>query len=194
LPRIVQKYGGTSVGSLPLIQNVAARVAALRETGARVAVVVSAMGDSTDRLVDLARGLTNEPDAREMDALLATGEQVSIALLAIALRARGVSSKSYAGHQVSIRTSDVHTKARIEAVETARLEHDLEAGFVPVVAGFQGVDQHGDITTIGRGGSDTTAVALAVALKANPDRCRRRLHHRPAHGAQGSAARSLDLR
>jgi aspartate kinase len=164
---IVQKYGGTSVGSLELIQRVAARVASLRESGSSVVVVVSAMGDSTDRLVDLARGLCPEAAPREMDALLSTGEQVSVALLAIALNARGVPAQSFTGSQVRILTTNVHTKARIADVETARLRTALDRGITPIVAGFQGVDEHGDITTIGRGGSDTTAVALAVALKAD---------------------------
>jgi len=164
---IVQKYGGTSVGSPELIRRVAGRVAHLRASGNEVVVVVSAMGDATDRLVDLAREICAVPVPRELDALLATGEQVSVALLAMALNASGVAARSYLGTQVRVRTSDVHTRARIEAVETGRLRDALGAGFVPVVAGFQGVAASGDITTIGRGGSDTTAVALAVALKAD---------------------------
>jgi len=164
---IVQKYGGTSVGSLELIHKVAARVAGVRERGDRVVVAVSAMGDATDRLVDVARALCPAPDARELDALLATGEQVSIALLAMAIRARGVPARSFTGAQVRIRTTSAHGRARIEAVETAALDATLEEGVVPVVAGFQGVDASGAITTIGRGGSDTTAVALAVALRAD---------------------------
>jgi aspartate kinase len=164
---IVQKFGGTSVGSLELIHKVAARVAAVRERGDRVVVAVSAMGDSTDRLVDMARALCPAPDPRELDALLATGEQVSIALVAMALRARGVAARSYTGPQVRIRTTSAHGRARIEDVETAVLVAALDEGVVPVVAGFQGVDASGAITTIGRGGSDTTAVALAVALKAD---------------------------
>jgi aspartate kinase len=165
--RIVQKYGGTSVGSVELIRRMAARVHGLRESGHQVAVVVSAMGDSTDRLLDLARAIDPAPDARELDQLLATGEQVSVALLAIALRARGCPARSYAGFQLPVATSDVHGRARIERVEPARLEADLAAGVVPVIAGFQGIDAHGDVTTIGRGGSDTTAVAVAVALAAD---------------------------
>jgi aspartate kinase len=164
---IVQKFGGTSVGSLDLIRRVAERVSAARREGTQIVVVVSAMGDSTDRLVDLARGLCPEPDAREMDVLLATGEQVSIALLCIALRSLGCAARSYTGAQVRVLTSDVHSRARIREIETERLRADLDRGVVPVVAGFQGVDASGDITTIGRGGSDTTAVALAVALKAD---------------------------
>src|SRR6185436_631880 len=154
---IVQKYGGTSVGSVELIQRVVDKVAAVRERGDRVAVVVSAMGDHTDRLVDLAAGISREPNAREMDVLLATGEQVSIALLAMALCERGVQARSFTGSQIRV---------RITAVETQRLRETMDAGIVPVVAGFQGIDDDGDITTIGRGGSDTSAVALAVALEA----------------------------
>jgi aspartate kinase len=167
VPLIVQKYGGTSVGSLELIKRVAARVHAARRDGTQIVVVVSAMGDSTDRLVDLARGICNEPVAREMDVLLATGEQVSIALLCMALQSIGCAARSYTGHQVRVLTSDTHTRARILDVDTQRLRADLDHDVVPVVAGFQGVDESGNITTIGRGGSDTTAVALAVALKAD---------------------------
>src|SRR5688572_14399907 len=167
---IVQKYGGTSVGSVELIQRVAEKVAAVRQRGDRVAVVVSAMGDSTDRLVDLAAGIAREPNPREMDVLLSTGEQVSIALLAMALCERGIPARSFTGSQVRVRTTSVHRRARITAVEVQRLQSALDKGEVPVVAGFQGVDDEGDITTIGRGGSDTSAVALAVALGA--DECR----------------------
>jgi aspartate kinase len=155
------------MGSVELIRRVAAKVAAVRAAGDRVAVVVSAMGDSTDRLVDLAAGIAREPNAREMDVLLSTGEQVSIALLAMALCELGVSARSFTGGQIRVRTTNVHRRARITAVETQRLRETLDAGIVPVVAGFQGIDDEGDITTIGRGGSDTSAVALAVALKAD---------------------------
>jgi aspartate kinase len=164
---IVQKYGGTSVGSVELIQRVAEKVAAVRARGEQIAVVVSAMGDSTDRLVDLAAGIAREPDAREMDVLLATGEQVSIALLAMALCERGIPARSFTGSQVRVRTTSVHRRARILDVEVDRVRAALDRGEVPVVAGFQGVDDDGNITTIGRGGSDTSAVALAVALKAD---------------------------
>jgi aspartate kinase len=164
---IVQKYGGTSVGSIELIGRVADKVAAIRQHGDHIAVVVSAMGDHTDRLVDLAAGISREPSPREMDVLLSTGEQVSIALLAMALCARGVPARSFTGSQVRVRTTGTHRRARITEVETGRLRQTLEAGIVPVVAGFQGIDDEGDITTIGRGGSDTSAVALAVALKAD---------------------------
>jgi aspartate kinase len=164
---IVQKYGGTSVGSCELIQRVAEKVAAVRERGDRIAVVVSAMGDSTDRLVDLAAGIAREPNPREMDVLLSTGEQVSIALLAMALCERGVPARSFTGSQIRVRTTNIHRRARITEVETRRLRETIDAGIVPVVAGFQGIDDDGDITTIGRGGSDTSAVALAVALEAD---------------------------
>jgi len=164
---LVQKYGGTSVGSVELIQRVADKVAAIRRQGDNIAVVVSAMGDHTDRLVDLAAGIAREPSPREMDVLLSTGEQVSIALLAMALCERGVPARSFTGGQIRVRTTSTHRRARITEVETGRLRSALAAGVVPVVAGFQGVDDEGDITTIGRGGSDTSAVALAVALKAD---------------------------
>jgi len=167
LSLIVQKFGGTSVGSLDLIKRVAEKVSAVRRSGTNVVVVVSAMGDHTDRLVDLAKGLCAEPDPREMDVLLSTGEQVSIALVCIALREAGCAAKSYTGAQVRVLTSNVHSKARIQEVEAERLRADIAQGIVPVVAGFQGVDSQGNITTIGRGGSDTTAVALAVALQAD---------------------------
>jgi aspartate kinase len=132
-----------------------------------MAVVVSAMGEHTDRLVDLAAGIAREPNSREMDVLLSTGEQVSIALLAMALCERGIPARSFTGSQVRVRTTNIHRRARITAVEVERLQQCLDKGEVPVVAGFQGVDDDGDITTIGRGGSDTSAVALAVALKAS---------------------------
>ena len=164
---LIQKYGGTSVGSTELIQRVADKVAAVRQRGDQVAVVVSAMGDHTDRLVDLAADIAREPNPREMDVLLATGEQVSIALLAMALCERGIPARSFTGSQIRVRTTSAHRRARILDVEVQRLKSCLDKGEVPVVAGFQGVDDHGDITTIGRGGSDTSAVALAVALKAD---------------------------
>jgi len=164
---IVQKYGGTSVGSVARIHAVAGRVAALAQQGHRMAVVVSAMGDSTDRLIELAREVCAEPDARELDALLATGEMVSTALLAMALRKCGREARSYNALQLPIETTGLAGRARIERVECERLKKDLAAGVVPVVAGFQGRAANGDITTIGRGGSDTTAVALAVVLGAD---------------------------
>ncbi|MCC7201033.1 MAG: aspartate kinase [Gammaproteobacteria bacterium] len=164
---IVQKYGGTSVGSVARIKAVAEQVAALRAQGHGVAVVVSAMGDSTDRLVDLAREISPTPAPREYDALLATGEMVSIALVAMALEARGCPARSYNGLQLPVTTTDVHGKARIKSIDATRLQADIAAGVVPVLAGFQGRSPAGDVTTIGRGGSDTTAVALAVALHAD---------------------------
>ena len=164
---IVQKYGGTSVGSVERIEAVAARVRAVHDAGDQVVVVVSAMSGETNRLVELAHAISPEPEPREFDVLLATGEQVTIALLAMALNRLGCPARSYTGHQVHILTDDAHTKARILDIDEARVRHDLDAGHVVVVAGFQGVDEHGNITTLGRGGSDTTAVALAAALKAD---------------------------
>jgi len=164
---IVQKYGGTSVGSVARIHAVAAQVHALANAGNQVAVVVSAMGDSTDRLIELAREVCPHPDPREMDALLATGEMVSTALLAMALRSAGCPARSWNALQLPLETTGVPGRARIERVGCKRLTEDLASGVVPVVAGFQGCAPNGDVTTIGRGGSDTTAVALAVALKAD---------------------------
>lgn len=164
---IVQKFGGTSVGTLERIGNVAARVQRSRGEGHQVVVVVSAMSGETDRLLGLARGLCERPAPRELDVLLSTGEQVTIALLAMALEARGCSARSYTGGQVHILTDSAHNKARILNIDDARMRADLDAGRVVVVAGFQGVDEAGNITTLGRGGSDTTAVALAAALRAD---------------------------
>jgi aspartate kinase len=166
-PLIVQKYGGTSVGSPELIRKVAVRIARLRARGVDVAVVVSAMGDHTDRLVDLAREVSAHPHPRELDSLLSTGEQVSVSLLAMALHDVGVPARSLVGFQVPMRTTAVHGKARIEGIDGQRLAAIIADGAVPVVAGFQGINAAGDITTIGRGGSDTTAVAVAVALGAD---------------------------
>jgi aspartate kinase len=164
---IVQKYGGTSVGSVARIHAVAQQVARLKGQGHQVAVVVSAMGDSTDRLIELAREVCPDPDPRELDALLATGEMVSTALLAMALNRRGTRARSWNALQLPIETTASAGRARIERVDCARLKADLAAGVVPVVCGFQGRAASGDLTTIGRGGSDTTAVALAVALGAD---------------------------
>lgn len=164
---IVQKYGGTSVGDCDRIEHVAGKVAATRGQGHDVVVAVSAMAGETDRLIRLANAITPRPNAREMDVLLATGEQVSIALLCIALEKRGLKAQSFTAHQVCIRTDSAHRKARIEAIDTERLRAALDDGRVPVVAGFQGVDEAGDVTTLGRGGGDTTAVGLAAALKAD---------------------------
>ena len=164
---IVQKYGGTSVGSVERIHAVADRVIGYLNQGHRVVVVVSAMSGETNRLVALGRSVSARPLAREMDVLTAAGEQVTIALLAMALSDRGVSAKSYLADQVAIRTDSSFGKARISAIDTARLQDDLAQGIVPVVAGFQGVDDNGNLTTLGRGGSDTTAVAIAAALTAD---------------------------
>ncbi|HEX2797194.1 MAG TPA: aspartate kinase [Immundisolibacter sp.] len=164
---IVQKYGGTSMGSPERIGAVADRVGRARAEGHQVVVVVSAMSGETDRLIKLAKSISARPPAREMDVLLATGEQASIALLAMALAERGVPARSFTGAQVHILTDSAHSKARILDIDDRRLRASLDAGEVAVVAGFQGVDQDGSITTLGRGGSDTTAVALAAALKAD---------------------------
>lgn len=163
----VQKFGGTSVGSIERINAVADRVARFVAAGDRVVVVVSAMSGETNRLTELAVGIQPDPDERELDVLLASGEQVSIALTSMALLQRGISARSYLAGQVAIHTNGQHTRSRIEKIDTERLQADLAAGCVPVVAGFQGVDGAGNITTLGRGGSDTTAVALAVALDAD---------------------------
>ena len=164
---IVQKYGGTSVGSIERIKKVAERVAATRAAGHKVAVVLSAMSGETNRLLSLAGEISARPDPRESDVLVATGEQVSIALLALALQEAGCPAVSLLGHQVGIETDAAHGRARIRAVETERLADALDDGRVAVVAGFQGVDERRNITTLGRGGSDTTAVAVAAALEAD---------------------------
>jgi aspartate kinase len=163
---IVQKYGGTSVGNIERIEKVAEKVIGWRERGHQVVVVVSAMSGETDRLIGLAKSITPRPDPRELDVLLATGEQVTIALLCIALEKRGCPARSYTGGQVRILTDNAFNKARIQDVEIDAMHADLDAGRIVVVAGFQGVDEAGNITTLGRGGSDTTGVALAAALKA----------------------------
>lgn len=165
---IVQKFGGTSVGSVERIQQVADKIKKFREQGDDIVVVVSAMSGETNRLIDLAKQITDgRPVPRELDVMVSTGEQVTIALLAMALIKRDVPAISYTGSQVRILTDSAHTKARILQIDDQRLRTDLKAGRVVVVAGFQGVDEQGNITTLGRGGSDTTAVALAAALKAD---------------------------
>ena len=164
---IVQKYGGTSVGSAERIKNVAKRVAQTRAEGHDVVVVVSAMSGETNRLVALAHEMQEFPDPREMDVVLATGEQVTIGLLAMALKNIGVDAKSYTGWQVAVQTDNAHTKARIDHIDGDKIHADLKAGKVVIVAGFQGITADGDISTLGRGGSDTSAVALAAALKAD---------------------------
>mgnify|MGYP001822327989 CR=1 FL=1 len=164
---IVQKYGGTSVGSIDKITNVAEKLIAAREAGHDVVVVVSAMSGETNRLIELAQQISEHPEPREYDVLVSTGEQVTIALLSMVLNNRGYPARSYTGSQVHILTDSAHTKARILDIDEKRMRTDLDAGRIVVVAGFQGKDEHGNITTLGRGGSDTTAVALAAALKAD---------------------------
>ena len=166
---IVQKYGGTSVGTVERIHRVAERVERAQKDGHQVVVVLSAMSGETDRLLKLAHEVTGAPDERELDMLLSTGERVTIALLAMELRGRGVNARSFTGRQVGIHTDSAHTKARISRVTADRIKEALSAGVIPVVAGFQGINASSDVTTLGRGGSDLTAVALAAALKA--DRC-----------------------
>ena len=164
---IVQKYGGTSVGTVERIQGVAKKVKGFRDQGHDLVVVVSAMSGETNRLIGMASEIGQRPVPREMDVLVSTGEQVTIALLAMALTELGCAAKSYTGGQVSIHTDSAHTKARIQAIDDKNVRGDLKAGRVVIVAGFQGVDEHNNITTLGRGGSDTTAVALAATLKAD---------------------------
>jgi aspartate kinase len=164
---VVQKFGGTSVGSIERIRNVARRALAAQAAGHRVVLIVSAMSGETNRLLGLAHELAKVPDAREMDALAATGEQVSAALTAIAIHAEGGKARSLLGHQVKVLTDDAFTKARIRAIEGSKIFETLDRGEIAVVAGFQGVDAHGNITTLGRGGSDTSAVAVAAAIGAD---------------------------
>ena len=166
---VVQKFGGTSVGNVDRIKRVAALIAKSRQAGDAVVVVVSAMSGETDRLLKLAHELAPFPDEREMDMLLSTGERVTIALLAMALRAMGLDARSYTGRQVGIMTDSTHTRARIERITAERIKEALDDGIIPVVAGFQGINEKNDVTTLGRGGSDLTAVALAAALRA--DQC-----------------------
>jgi aspartate kinase len=164
---IVQKYGGTSVGTIDRIRNVARRVAHYHAQGHQLVVVVSAMSGETNRLLGLANELSAQPDPRELDVIAATGEQVTIGLLAIALQEIGLRARSYTGGQVRILTDNAFTKARILDIDEANMRHDLAAGTIVIVAGFQGVDADGNITTLGRGGSDTSGVALAATLKAD---------------------------
>jgi aspartate kinase len=163
---IVHKYGGTSMGSTERIQNVARRVAKWHRAGHRMVVVPSAMSGETNRLLGLAKEITQSPDPRELDQIAATGEQVSVGLLALALQKQGVKARSYTGWQVPVRTDSAYTKARIESIDDKRVLEDLDSGHVVVITGFQGIDEQGSITTLGRGGSDTSAVAIAAALKA----------------------------
>ncbi|ARU63357.1 aspartate kinase [Tumebacillus avium] len=164
---IVQKFGGSSVANPERIKRVASRVAETAQGGNRVVVVVSAMGDTTDDLIGLAEQLTDSPSAREMDMLLTTGEQISVALLAMAVQTLGMQSVSLTGYMAGISTEAVHGKARITGIDPARIHRELDAGQVVIVAGFQGMSELGNITTLGRGGSDTTAVALAAAIGAD---------------------------
>jgi len=166
---IVQKYGGTSVGTIERIEAVAEKISGFRNRGDDIVVVVSAMSGETNRLIALARDIHHEPSPREMDVLVSTGEQVTIALLSMALQKRGCDARSYTGGQVRILTDNSHSKARIQDIDAHHMREDLSEGRVVVVAGFQGEDEQGNITTLGRGGSDTTAVALAAAL--NADEC-----------------------
>lgn len=166
---IVQKYGGTSVGSPERIKNVAQRIAKYQAQGHQVVVVVSAMSGETNRLIALAKEIQRNPDPRELDVVISTGEQVTIGLLAMALKELGLKAKSYTGAQVKIMTDSAHTKARIVSIDEENMRNDLDAGNILIVAGFQGVDEEGNITTLGRGGSDTTGVAIAAAL--NADEC-----------------------
>lgn len=163
----VQKYGGTSVGTIERIEAVAEKIKKFRDQGHDIVVAVSAMSGETNRLMGLSQEISSQPSPRELDVLLATGEQVTIALLCMALQKIQCDAVSYTGTQVSIVTDSAHTKARIQSIDTEKMRRDLDAGKVVVVAGFQGVDQHGNITTLGRGGSDTTGVALAAALDAD---------------------------
>ena len=165
----VQKFGGTSVGTLDRIHRVAERVEEILRGGHQVVVVVSAMSGETDRLIHLAHEITSKPDARELDVLLSSGERVTIALLAMELRGRGINARSFTGRQVGIFTNSSHTRARIAKIMASPVQQALAEGVVPVVAGFQGVNEHSEVTTLGRGGSDLTAVALAASLRA--DRC-----------------------
>ncbi len=164
---IVQKYGGTSVSNPDRIRNIARRVARYKAQGHQIVVVVSAISGETNRLIALAKEIMPEPDPRELDVMVSTGEQVTIGMTAMALMELGIKAKSYTGTQVRILTDEAHTKARILNIDEDRIREDLNAGYVVVVAGFQGVDEKGNITTLGRGGSDTTGVALAAALKAD---------------------------
>ncbi len=164
---VVQKFGGTSVGSIERIRNVARRAIATQRAGHRVVVVVSAMSGETNRLLALAHEVTKVPDAREMDAIAATGEQVTAALTSMAIQAEGGQARSLLGHQVRILTDDAFTKARIKAIDSAKIFETVDRGEIAVVAGFQGVDHEGNLTTLGRGGSDTSAVAVAAAIGAD---------------------------
>ena len=161
---IIHKYGGTSIGSIEKIKSVAKKIILEKEKGNDVVVVVSAMGKTTNKLVDLAKEISSNPDKREFDVLLSTGEQISISLLAIAIKSLGYDAISFTGYQVGIKTKGIHTKSEIDDIDTDRIKEKLEQGKIVIIAGFQGINEDGDITTLGRGGSDTTAVSLAAAL------------------------------
>src|SRR5436305_4100160 len=165
LALVVQKFGGTSVATAERIMAAARRAIRAHQAGNQVIVVVSARGDTTDDLIELARQITEKPPGREMDMLLATGEQISIALLAMAIHTLGQSAVSFTGAQVGIVTDSTHTRARIKSISTTRMRDAVEQGSIVIVAGFQGIDENDNITTLGRGGSDTTAVALAAVMK-----------------------------
>src|SRR6516225_2460095 len=165
LSLVVQKFGGTSVATAERITAAARRAIRARQAGHQVIVVVSARGDTTDELISLAREISEQPPAREMDMLLSTGEQISIALMAMAIQTLGQPAISFTGSQIGIVTDSFHTKARIKNISTERLRQALDEGKIVIVAGFQGIDDHYNITTLGRGGSDTTAVALAAVMK-----------------------------
>ena len=164
---VVQKFGGTSLANIERVQAVANLIEQSVKSGKEVVAVVSAMAGETQRLIDLAKEVQSEPDPREYDALISSGEQVSVALLAMALKEKNFLSKSYTAFQLGLKTNEIHGKARINSIDTRILHKDLKKGIVPVITGFQGINEFGDITTLGRGGSDTSAVALAVALDAN---------------------------
>ena len=166
---IVKKFGGSSVADIERIESVADNIELEIQRGNKVTVVLSAMGNSTDELIDMAKQISPDPDLREYDALVSTGEQISVALLALALLKRGIKGKSYTAYQLGIKTNSTHSRARILDVEVSKITSELNQGIVPVITGFQGMNENGDITTLGRGGSDTTGVALAVAL--NADEC-----------------------
>src|SRR5262245_490004 len=168
LPLVVQKFGGSSVATAERIMAAARRALRAKQAGSQVVVVVSARGDTTDELITLAREITEHPPAREMDMLLSTGEQISIALMAMAIQSLGQPAISFTGAQIGIVTDSFHTKARIKNISTQRMRQALDEGKIVIVAGFQGIDEHYNITTLGRGGSDTTAVALAAVMKHDP--------------------------
>ena len=187
---LVQKYGGSSVGSIDKIKGVAAKVAAAKRAGNDVIVVVSAMAGETNRLIALAQEISPIPDEREKDVLIATGEQVTVALLSLAIKETGQPARSYLGHQVRIETDNAYGKARILSIDSTKIVQALSAGEVVVIAGFQGVDENDNITTLGRGGSDTSAVALAAFLNAKACEIytdvEGRFYHRSAHLSAGA--------